>query len=177
MYTYLLLKSLSRMLLILETFPEGKTAVPIARETARALAGVLETYATLSERLAPVEYNFVYHVKSPVLFYFRSDLMTTSLHTEAMELLQLATSVYAPLEGARGPAYINCRYSGRRTILNEAAVAEVMQRHGITIYGPEERTLSGQIDLWQMHDLVNATLGVFGGTKFAVASWASNIQR
>jgi hypothetical protein len=155
-----LAQSVPRMLLFLEAFPSGKLAVPAwIANGANGFGEALAVYNISRERIASIDSSVVYRFKQVILLDFLFNFRAAALHPKALPLLRSfpLDDDLAPREN-RG-AFIKRRAGEKRAIGNQADVDRVMLRHGIDIYGPDEIPLRTQIEIWQSHDLLIATLG------------------
>ena len=155
-----LAQSVPRMLLFLEAFPAGKVAVPTWHaEGAPGFGEALAFYNIPPERVVPIDAATVYRFKQAVLLDFLFNFEATAPHPKMLPLLRSLLPGNNAAPAANAAAFIKRRADASRAIGNERAVDELMARHGIQVFGPDELPLQAQIDLWQSHDLLIATLG------------------
>jgi hypothetical protein len=154
-----LVQSIPRMLLFLNAFPEGKIAVPMWHANgANGFGEALALYNIPRERLAPLDISVVYRFKQAILLDFLFNFEFTAPHPKVVPLLRRPTRRVHTPKRKRG-AFIKRRLAEKRLIYNARDVDQVMARHGIDVYGPDELALRAQVDLWRTHELVITTLG------------------
>jgi len=161
-----LCQSLPRILLFLEAFPSAKVAVPVWHaDGALGFGEALALYGVPRERLAAVHPDMIYRFRRAILMDFLFNFQVAAPHPLVMPLLRrfAAPTAAFPHDRAaidrRRAAFIKRWPDANRAIGNAEEVNHLMRRREIAIYGPGEISLAEQIDLWQRHDLVIATLG------------------
>ncbi len=154
-----LCQSLPRILLFLDTFPTAKIAVPAWHaEGARGFGEALALYAVPLERLAVIEADTVYCFKRAILLDYLFNFELSAPHPQVLPLLRRPPSHQSALRHGAA-AFIKRAADASRAIGNADDVEGIMQRLEIPSFITGELTLADQIEIWQGHDLVIATLG------------------
>ncbi|MGP0076788.1 MAG: glycosyltransferase family 61 protein [Bryobacteraceae bacterium] len=155
-----LVQSIPRMLLFLEAFPFGKIAVPAWHaEGANGFGEALEFYKIPKKHLAPIDDATIYPLKRAVLLDFLFNFTVAAPHPKVLPLLRGFELRRAKSRSGSRAAFIKRRTDSQRAIGNQKAVDEVLARHGIDTYGPQQLPLRQQVEIWQNHDFLIATLG------------------